>query len=105
MQQELVDLQPKLIQTSKETAELIEFISKESIEVEAVKKVVEADEVVANNAAMDAKAIKVAHGQIQRKKREAESFWFRITTGKNFTASLFIVCLIFGFERFLISFL
>ena len=74
MQQELVDLQPKLIQTSKETAELIEFISKESIEVEAVKKVVEADEVVANNAAMDAKAIKVGQGQIQRKKREAESF-------------------------------
>ena len=72
MQQELVDLQPKLIQTSKETAELIEFISKESIEVEAVKKVVEADEVVANNAAMDAKAIKVGHGQIQRKMREAE---------------------------------
>ena len=63
MQQELVDLQPKLIQTSKETAELIEFISKESIEVEAVKKVVEADEVVANNAAMDAKAIKVGQGQ------------------------------------------
>lgn len=66
MQQELVDLQPKLIQTSKETAELIEFISKESIEVEAVKKVVEADEVVANNAAMDAKAIKVGHGQKYR---------------------------------------
>lgn len=65
MQQELVDLQPKLIQTSKETAELIEFISKESIEVEAVKKVVEADEVVANNAAMDAKAIKVGQGQIR----------------------------------------
>lgn len=63
MQQELVELQPKLIQTSKETAELIEFISKESIEVEAVKKVVEADEVVANNAAMDAKAIKVGQGQ------------------------------------------
>lgn len=62
MQQELVELQPKLIQTSKETAELIEFISKESIEVEAVKKVVEADEVVANNAAMDAKAIKVGQG-------------------------------------------
>lgn len=63
MQQELVELQPKLIQTSKETAELIEFISKESIEVEAIKKVVEADEVVANNAAMDAKAIKVGQGQ------------------------------------------
>lgn len=68
MQQELVDLQPKLIQTSKETAELIEFISKESIEVEAVKKVVEADEVVANNAAMDAKAIKVGQGQIHGKR-------------------------------------
>lgn len=69
MQQELVDLQPKLIQTSKETAELIEFISKESIEVEAVKKVVEADEVVANNAAMDAKAIKVGQGQQMEKER------------------------------------
>lgn len=66
MQQELVELQPKLIQTSKETAELIEFISKESIEVEAVKKVVEADEVVANNAAMDAKAIKVGQGHESR---------------------------------------
>ncbi len=59
MQQELQDLQPKLIQTSKETVELIAIIEKETKEVEAVKAVVEADEAVANKAAMEAKAIKV----------------------------------------------
>ena len=59
MQKELQDLQPKLIQTSKETVELIGVIEKETIEVEAVKRVVEADEAVANDKAMSAKAIKV----------------------------------------------
>ena len=59
MQKELQDLQPKLEQTSKETEELIEIIEKETVEVEAVKKVVEADEAVANKAAMEAKMIKV----------------------------------------------
>ena len=59
MQKELQDLQPKLIQTSKETEELIAVIEKETVEVEAVKKVVQADEAVANKAAMESKAIKV----------------------------------------------
>ena len=59
MQKELQDLQPKLEQTSQETKELIEIIEKETIEVEAVKSVVEADEAVANKAAMEAKKIKV----------------------------------------------
>ena len=59
MQKELQDLQPKLEQTSQETKELIEIIEKETIEVEAVKRVVEADEAVANKAAMEAKKIKV----------------------------------------------
>ena len=61
MQKELQDLQPKLEQTSQETKELIEIIEKETIEVEAVKSVVEADEAVANKAAMEAKKIKVTN--------------------------------------------
>lgn len=60
MQQELIELQPKLIQTSKETEELIAIIEKEGQEVAEVKKVVEADEAVANAAANEAKAIKVS---------------------------------------------
>jgi dynein heavy chain len=60
MQKELQELQPKLIETSKETVELIAIIETETVEVEAVKKVVEADEAVANAAAMDAKSIKVS---------------------------------------------
>ena len=59
MQQELVELQPKLIETSKETEELIIIIEKETIEVEEKKKLVEADEAVAQAAADKAKAIKV----------------------------------------------
>ena len=59
MQQELVDLQPKLIDTSRETEELIDIIEKETVEVEEKKKVVEADEAVADEAAKAAQAIKV----------------------------------------------
>ena len=63
MQQELQELQPQLIQTSQETVELIGIIERETVEVEAVKTVVEADEAVCNKAAMAAKAIKVScHG-------------------------------------------
>uniref|UniRef100_A0A1I8FV89 DHC_N2 domain-containing protein n=1 Tax=Macrostomum lignano TaxID=282301 RepID=A0A1I8FV89_9PLAT len=58
MQQKLQDLQPRLIENSTETAELIRVIEKESIEVEQVKKVVEEEEAVANRSAMEAKAIK-----------------------------------------------
>ena len=59
MQQELVDLQPKLIETSRETEELIAIIEKETVEVEEKKKIVEEDEAVATEAANVAKAIKV----------------------------------------------
>ena len=59
MQIELQELQPKLIETSRETEELISIIEKETIEVEAVRKVVQIDEDEANNRAMEAKAIKV----------------------------------------------
>lgn len=59
MREELTNLQPQLIKTSKETEELIAIIEKETLEVESVKKIVEADEAVANKAAMEAKSIKV----------------------------------------------
>ena len=59
MQRELQDLQPKLIETSEETKQLIVVIEAKTLEVEAVKSVVEADEAVAGKAAMEAKAIKV----------------------------------------------
>ena len=59
MQKELQELQPRLIETSRETDELIIVIEKETAEVELVKGVVEADEAIANKAAMEAKAIKV----------------------------------------------
>ncbi|PVD24893.1 hypothetical protein C0Q70_15383 [Pomacea canaliculata] len=58
MQQELVELQPKLIETSRETEELIGIIETETVQVEAKKTLVEADEAVANKAAMEAKEIK-----------------------------------------------
>lgn len=59
MQKELQELQPQLINTSRETEELIIIIERETEEVEAVKKVVEADEATANKAASEAKSIKV----------------------------------------------
>ncbi|XP_064633532.1 dynein axonemal heavy chain 3-like isoform X2 [Lineus longissimus] len=58
MQVELQELKPVLIETSKETEELIIIIEKESKEVEAKKAIVEEDEAVANKSAMEAKAIK-----------------------------------------------
>ena len=60
MQDELIELQPKLIETSKETVELIAIIEEETIEVEKKKQVVEADEAVANKAAKEAQGIKVS---------------------------------------------
>lgn len=59
MQAELLDLQPKLIETSQETEELINIIEQETIEVEDIKRIVEVDESVANKAAQEAEAIKV----------------------------------------------
>ena len=39
MQQELTELQPELIQTSKETQQLITVIGQETVEVDAARKV------------------------------------------------------------------
>lgn len=59
MQKELIELRPQLIQTRKETDELIEVIEKESVDVQQVKEVVEVDEAAANKAAQESHAIKV----------------------------------------------
>ncbi|XP_072535232.1 dynein axonemal heavy chain 3 [Salminus brasiliensis] len=58
MQQELTALQPELIRTSAETDDMMVKIEKETVEVDAKKELVAADEKVANEAAAAAKAIK-----------------------------------------------
>ena len=58
MQKELETLQPKLEQTSKETAEIMEIIKRDSVEVDIKRKSVKADEEVANKKVAEAKAIK-----------------------------------------------
>lgn len=68
MQKELFALQPRLIETSKETEKLIGIIELETQEVEAGKKIVEHDEAIENEAAMNAKSIKVnSHDGFNRK--------------------------------------
>lgn len=59
MQEELTALQPELIQTSAETDKMMAKIEGESVEVDAKKELVAADEKVANEAAAAAQAIKV----------------------------------------------
>ncbi|XP_043848111.1 dynein axonemal heavy chain 7 [Dromiciops gliroides] len=58
MQCELEALQPQLKVASKEVDEMMVIIEKESIEVAKTEKIVKADEAVANEQAMAAKAIK-----------------------------------------------
>ncbi|XP_071486244.1 dynein axonemal heavy chain 3-like [Diadema antillarum] len=58
MQEELTALQPKLIENSKETDKLIEIVQKETLEVDAKRQIVAADEAEANAAAKEAQAIK-----------------------------------------------
>ncbi|XP_048576009.1 dynein axonemal heavy chain 3 isoform X2 [Nematostella vectensis] len=58
MQKELSDLQPELIQTSAETEKLMVKIEQDTVEVEAKKEIVAADEAVANEAAGVAQGIK-----------------------------------------------
>ena len=59
MSEELKDLQPQLIQTSKETDELMVVIQRDTEEMEQVKNVVEEEEEVANKAAAESQSIKV----------------------------------------------
>ncbi|XP_056593901.1 dynein axonemal heavy chain 3 isoform X3 [Triplophysa dalaica] len=58
MQQELTALQPELIETAKQTDQMMVKIEKETVEVDAKKELVSADEKVANDAAAAAKSIK-----------------------------------------------
>ncbi|XP_069036813.1 dynein axonemal heavy chain 3 isoform X3 [Lepisosteus oculatus] len=58
MQKELTALQPELIQTSAETEKMMVKIEQETVDVDAKKELVSADEKVANEAAAAAKAIK-----------------------------------------------
>ncbi|KAK5855256.1 hypothetical protein PBY51_005374 [Eleginops maclovinus] len=58
MQEELTALQPELIKTSAETDEMMVKIEGETVEVDAKKELVSADEKVANDAAAAAQAIK-----------------------------------------------
>jgi dynein heavy chain len=58
MQKELSDLQPKLIETQKETDQIMTVIQRESIEVENKRALVKVDEEVANKKAGEAKAMK-----------------------------------------------
>ncbi|KXJ28065.1 dynein heavy chain 7, axonemal [Exaiptasia diaphana] len=58
MQAELEALQPQLIQAGKEVDDIMVIIERDSIEVAKTEKIVKADEAVANEQAMAAKAIK-----------------------------------------------
>jgi len=58
MQTELEELQPVLIETSKETEKKALIVEKETIEAEKIKDVVSADEAVAQEAANEANVIK-----------------------------------------------
>jgi dynein heavy chain len=58
MQIELTDLQPKLIVTQKETAEIMKVIERDSVEVESKRALVKVDEEIANKKASEAKAMK-----------------------------------------------
>ena len=58
MQLELTALQPQLVESSKKVDEIMIIVERDSIEAAKVEKVVKADEAVANEQAMAAKAIK-----------------------------------------------
>ncbi|KAJ3194173.1 Dynein heavy chain 3, axonemal [Irineochytrium annulatum] len=58
MQLELHALQPQLIQTQKETDDIMQVIARESVDVEKKRALVKVDEAVANKKASEAKAIK-----------------------------------------------
>ncbi|KAG2430891.1 hypothetical protein HXX76_009864 [Chlamydomonas incerta] len=58
MKEELIALQPKLIETGKEVEETLKIVDKQTQEAEAKKVVVQGEEAVANEKAAAAKAIK-----------------------------------------------
>lgn len=58
MKQELIELQPKLVETGKEVEETLKVVASETKEAEAKKVVVMGEEAIANEKAASAKAIK-----------------------------------------------
>ncbi|KAL3853467.1 hypothetical protein ACJMK2_017003 [Sinanodonta woodiana] len=58
MQKELEELQPQLVVAAAENSKMMVVIQKESTEVEATSKIVKADEMVANEQAAQAQALK-----------------------------------------------
>ena len=58
MKEEIIAMQPELVATSEETTKIMEKIEIDKVDVDAKKELVQADEAVANKAAMEAKAIK-----------------------------------------------
>ena len=58
MQRELEDLQPKLIEASKETVKKEQIVEGEAIEAEKIREVVAGEEAIAAKAAGEANAIK-----------------------------------------------
>ena len=58
MKEEIIAMQPELIATSEETTKIMKKIEIDKVDVDAKKVLVQADEAVANEAAMAAKAIK-----------------------------------------------
>ncbi|CAK9112546.1 Dynein axonemal heavy chain 1 (Axonemal beta dynein heavy chain 1) (Ciliary dynein heavy chain 1) (Heat shock regulated protein 1) (HSRF-1) (hDHC7) [Durusdinium trenchii] len=58
MKQELIALQPKLVEKNKEVGEMMIVVNEESAKTEKVKEVVAADEAVASKAAAEADGIK-----------------------------------------------
>ncbi|PIK40096.1 putative dynein heavy chain 7, axonemal isoform X1 [Apostichopus japonicus] len=71
MQKELEELQPKLVEASKEVDDIMVIIEKDSVEVAKTEKIVKADEEVANKQAEAAKAIK--------DECDADLAWLRIS--------------------------
>merc|ERR1719428_86883 len=58
MKQELIALQPKLVEKNKEVGEMMVVVNEESAKTEKVKEVVSADEAVASESATKANGIK-----------------------------------------------
>ena len=61
MQKQLQELQPQLVKTSEETDKLMIKIESETVDVEAKKELVSADEAVMNEAAAASQSIKVSN--------------------------------------------
>lgn len=60
MKTDLIELQPKLIETGKEVEQTLKVVNTETAEAESKRKVVQGEEAVANDKAAAAKLIKAS---------------------------------------------